>query len=135
VSCGIHSTRDAAEVPPRPAAEQVVHAWNKFHATGRETGETALLRSLFGIFRRGDRALFDRYSAVWFMLALLPEWGVECMTLLHQISEANFSLGRRLGQGDHVDVSGCARTHRPGQLVTDLDMLIDDWPASLPQSP
>ena len=69
------------------------------------------------------------------MLALLPEWGVECVTLLHQLREGNLSLGHRLGQGDHVDVSGCARTHRPGQLVTDLDMLIDDWPASLPQSP
>ena len=69
---------------------------------GKETGETALLRSLFGIFRRGDLALFDRYYAGWFMLALLQELGVEFVTLLHQFREANFRQGRRLGQGDHV---------------------------------
>jgi len=50
---------------------RVVHAWNKFHATGEETGETALLRSLFGIFRRGDRTLVDPSCAGGFLLALL----------------------------------------------------------------
>ena len=50
---------------------RVVHAWNKFHATGEETGETALLGSLFGIFRRGDLALFDPSCAGGFLLALL----------------------------------------------------------------
>lgn len=69
---------------------------------GKETGETALLRSLFDIFRRGDLALFDRYYAGWFMLALLQELGVEFVTLLHQLREADFSQGRRLGQGDHL---------------------------------
>ncbi|MFN7803180.1 MAG: IS4 family transposase [Planctomycetaceae bacterium] len=69
---------------------------------GKETGETALLRSLFGIFRRGDLAVFDRYYAGWFMLALLQELGVEFVTLLHQFREANFRQGRRLGQRDHV---------------------------------
>jgi hypothetical protein len=64
---------------------------------GKETGETALLRSLFGIFRRGDLAVFDRYYAGWFMLALLQELGVEFVTLLHQFREANFRQGRRLG--------------------------------------
>lgn len=69
---------------------------------GKETGETALLRSLFAMFRRGDLALFDRYYAGWFMLALLRELGVEFVTLLHQFREADFSQGERLGQGDHL---------------------------------
>jgi hypothetical protein len=69
---------------------------------GKETGETALLRSLFGIFRRGDLALFDRYYAGWFMLALLQELGVEFVTLLHQFRDADFNQGKRLGKGDHI---------------------------------
>jgi hypothetical protein len=69
---------------------------------GKETGETALLRSLFDIFRRGDLALFDRYYAGWFMLALLQEMGVEFVTLLHQLRDADFSQGKRLGKGDHL---------------------------------
>lgn len=69
---------------------------------GKETGETALLRTLFHVFRRGDLALFDRYYAGWFMLALLQELGVEFVTLLHQLREADFNRGKRLGKGDHV---------------------------------
>jgi hypothetical protein len=38
---------------------------------GQKTGNTALLRSLFGIFRRGDLAVFDRYCAGRYMLAWL----------------------------------------------------------------
>lgn len=69
---------------------------------GKETGETALLRSLFHIFQRGDVALFDRYYAGWFMLALFQELGMDFVTLLHQLREADFSQGKRLGKGDHI---------------------------------
>lgn len=69
---------------------------------GKETGETALLRTLFHVFQRGDVGLFDRYYAGWFMLALLQEMGVDFVTLLHQLREADFSQGKRLGKGDHV---------------------------------
>lgn len=69
---------------------------------GKETGETALLRTLFHNFQRDDVALIDRYYAGWFMLALLHEMGVDFVTLLHQLRDADFSKGKRLGKGDHV---------------------------------
>ena len=69
---------------------------------GKETGETALFRLLFKIFRRGDLVLADRYYGGWFMLALLRELGVEFVTRLHQHREADFSKGKRLGKGDHI---------------------------------
>ena len=69
---------------------------------GKETGETALFRKLFDKLRRGDLILADRYYCGWFMLALLQELGVEFVTRLHQLREADFRRGKRLGQGDHI---------------------------------
>ena len=45
--------------------------------SGKKTGETALLRTLFDQLRRGDLLLSDRYYGGWFRLALLRERGVE----------------------------------------------------------
>lgn len=69
---------------------------------GKETGETALFRSLFQHLQRGDLILADRYYGGWFMLALLRELGVEFVTRLHQHRDADFRRGRRLGKGDHL---------------------------------
>jgi hypothetical protein len=69
---------------------------------GKETGETALLRTLFSALSRGDIVLADRYYGGWFMLALLRELGVDFVSRLHQLRTADFSRGRRLGEGDHV---------------------------------
>ena len=69
---------------------------------GKETGETALFRTLFDELRRGDLVLSDRYYGGWFMLALLRELGVEFVTRLHQHREADFTRGKRLGRGDHL---------------------------------
>ena len=69
---------------------------------GKETGETALLRTLFDKLQRGDLVLADRYYGGWFMLALLRELGVEFVTRLHQLRDANFRRGKRLGKGDHI---------------------------------
>ena len=69
---------------------------------GKETGETALFRTLFEKLRRGDLVLADRYYGGWFMLALLRELGVEFVTRLHQLRTADFHRGKRLGKGDHV---------------------------------
>ena len=38
--------------------------------SGKETGETALLRQLFGLLRTGDVIVADRYYAGWFTIAL-----------------------------------------------------------------
>jgi hypothetical protein len=70
--------------------------------SGKETGETALFRTLFDVLRRGDLVLSDRYFGGWFMLALLQELGVEFVTRLHQYRTADFSKGKRLGKGDHI---------------------------------
>ncbi len=69
---------------------------------GKETGETALLRTLFDTLSRGDVVLGDRYYGGWFMLALLQAMGVDFVTRLHQLRTADFKRGRRLGKGDHV---------------------------------
>jgi len=70
--------------------------------SGKETGETALLRSLFGSFRKGDVFLADRYYCGWFLIALLQERGVDVVVRLHQLRDANFQTGKRLGKQDHL---------------------------------
>jgi hypothetical protein len=69
---------------------------------GKETGETALLRTLFDALSPGDIVLGDRYFGGWFMLALLRASGVDFVSRLHQLRKADFQRGRRLGKGDHV---------------------------------
>ena len=69
---------------------------------GKETGETALFRTLFDKLRRGDLVLSDRYYGGWFMLALLRELGIVFVTRLHQYRVADFHQGKRLGQRDHI---------------------------------
>jgi hypothetical protein len=69
---------------------------------GKETGETALLRELFDQLRAGDVLLGDRYYGSYFMIALLIELGLDCVTRLHQQRTADFRRGRRLGKGDHL---------------------------------
>jgi Transposase DDE domain len=69
---------------------------------GKETGEPAMLRTLFDTLSAGDVLLGDRYYGGWFMLALLQERGVDFVVRLHQYRDADFRRGRRLGKGDHV---------------------------------
>ncbi len=70
--------------------------------SGKETGETALFRTLFKDLRSGDLVLADRYFGGWFMLALLQDLGVEFVTRLHQHRDADFDRGQRLGKKDHI---------------------------------
>jgi putative transposase len=70
--------------------------------TGKETGETALLRQLLGRFTPGDILLADRYYCSYFMIALLMECGVDFVTRVHQRRETDFRRGRRLGKDDHL---------------------------------
>jgi hypothetical protein len=71
---------------------------------GKETGETALFRQLLNALNKGDVLLADRYFCSYFMIALLREAGIDVAVRLHQLREANFRRGRRLGKGDHVVV-------------------------------
>ena len=70
--------------------------------SGKETGETALLRQLFHLLKRRDVVVADRYSGGWFMIALLQALGVDVVTRLHQHREADFRRGGRLGADDHL---------------------------------
>lgn len=81
---------------------------------GKETGETALFRTLFEVLRSGDLVLADRYYGGWFMLALLQELGVEFVTRLNQFRSVDFTEGKRLGKGDHVTT--WAKPQRPEWL-------------------
>lgn len=69
---------------------------------GKETGETALLREMQENLRVGDVLLADRCYCGWFLIALLQEWGVDLVVRLHQLREADFQKGQRLGKGDHI---------------------------------
>jgi putative transposase len=69
---------------------------------GKETGETALFRSLLAELRSGDVVVFDRYYGSYFMVALLQRHGLDLVVRLHQRRGCDFRRGRRLGPGDHV---------------------------------
>ena len=69
---------------------------------GKETGESALLRSLFGCFDPGDVLLADRYYCSYFMIALLQERGIDLVARLHQRRPVDFRRGRPLGKDDQV---------------------------------
>lgn len=69
---------------------------------GKETGETALFRSLLGQLRRGDVVVADRYYCSYWLLALLTAQDVDVCFRLHQLRKYDFRRGKRLGKGDHV---------------------------------
>lgn len=69
---------------------------------GKETGETALLRSLLGSFSPGDLLVADRFYCSFLMISLLRQRGIDSCTRLHQRRTADFRRGRRLGPDDHL---------------------------------
>jgi hypothetical protein len=71
---------------------------------GKETGETALLRTLLERLRPGHVVLADRYFCSYFMVALLLARGVDLVFRMHQSREVDFRRGRRLGRDDHIVV-------------------------------
>jgi putative transposase len=78
---------------------------------GKETGESALLRSLRGTFAEGEVVAFDRAYCSFLMLALFAGQGVDVCARLHQRRHSDFRRGRRLGLGDHLMV--WTRPQRP----------------------
>lgn len=69
---------------------------------GKETGETALFRSLWDRFRAGEIILGDRYFASFFGIAPLLKRGVDGVFRMHQRRKYDFRRGSRLGVEDHV---------------------------------
>ena len=64
---------------------------------GKETGETALLRTLLDGLEAGEVVLGDRYFASFFLLAALIDRGVDGLFRMHQRRKFDFQRGRRLG--------------------------------------
>jgi hypothetical protein len=85
---------------------------------GKETGETALLRSLLDGLHERDLVVFDRYFCSYMMLALLSLRGVQVCTRLHQRRPSDFRRGRRLGEYDHLVT--WTRPVRPSWMAEDL---------------
>jgi len=70
--------------------------------SGKETGETALLRTMLKSFRAGDIAVMDRYYCSFMLIALLLLQGVQVCARMHQRRHVDFRRGRRLGAYDHI---------------------------------
>lgn len=71
---------------------------------GKETGETALLRSLLGSLAAGDIAVMDRYYCSFMMIALLLAQSTQVCARKHHLRHSDFRRGKRLGRYDHLIV-------------------------------
>lgn len=79
--------------------------------SGKETGETALLRSMLRSLHEGDIAVMDRYYCSFMMIALLLSQGTQVCARKHHLRHSDFQRGRRLGKYDHLIV--WTRPQRP----------------------
>lgn len=78
---------------------------------GKETGESALLRSMRGSLAAGDIAVMDRYYCSFMMIALLLQQGTNTCARKHHLRHSDFRRGRRLGKYDHLII--WTRPQRP----------------------
>ena len=86
--------------------------------SGKETGETALLRSVMSRLNPGDIAVMDRYYCSFMMIALLLGQGTQTCARKHQLRHSDFRRGRRLGKYDHIIV--WTRPQRPSWMDVEL---------------
>lgn len=70
--------------------------------SGKETGETALLRGMLDSLLEGDLLVADRYYCSFLMIALLAQRKIDVCARLHQRRTADFRRGQRLGPDDHL---------------------------------
>ena len=70
--------------------------------SGKETGETALLREMLDSFNPGDVVVFDRCFCSYMMIALLAARDVDVCVRLHPKRDSDFRRGKRLGEDDHL---------------------------------
>jgi hypothetical protein len=94
---------------------------------GKDTGETALFRTLWDGLEPGEIVLGDRYFASFFGIAGLSERGVDVLFRMHQRRKFDFRRGRRLGIEDHIVI--WTKPDRPDWM----DKKTYDWiPDELP---
>jgi len=70
--------------------------------SGKETGETALLRQLMSVFRPRDIAVFDRYYCTFMVIAAMLSGGTDVCCRKHHLRKSDFRRGKRLGKYDHL---------------------------------
>jgi len=70
--------------------------------SGKETGETALFRTLWDQLKAGEIVLGDRYFASFCGIAPLVQRGIAGLFRMHQKRRYDFRRGRLLGVEDHV---------------------------------
>ncbi|HMO94419.1 MAG TPA: transposase, partial [Pirellulaceae bacterium] len=72
---------------------------------GKETGESALLRSMLRSLASGDIAVMDRYYCSFMMIALLLSQGTHTCARKHHLRHgSDFQRGKRIGKHDHLIV-------------------------------
>jgi len=69
---------------------------------GKETGETALFRTLLEQIQAEDLVVADRYYCSYWQIALLRQRQADVAFRLHQRRHSDFRRGKRLGRYDHV---------------------------------
>jgi putative transposase len=89
---------------------------------GKETGESALLRSLLNDLNPGDILLGDRCYCSYFLLALASLRKVDSVARLHQRRKTDFRRGLCVGQNDHLVT--WHRPQRPDWMDEDTYALI-----------
>ncbi len=70
--------------------------------SGKETGETALLRKLLDSLNSNDVVVADRFYCSFLMIALLQARNVHVCARMHQGRHVDFRRGQRLGKYDHL---------------------------------
>jgi hypothetical protein len=86
---------------------------------GKQTGETALFRSLWDqSLQEGDVVLADRYFCSYADIALLGQRKVDTVFRKHQLRSTDFRRGRRLGKDDHL-ITWKKPTQRPDWMDVD----------------
>jgi hypothetical protein len=89
---------------------------------GKQTGELALFKQLFGHLKPGDVVVADRHYCSYWMICALLKMGVHVCFRKHQKRHTDFRKGKRLGAKDHIVV--WPRSVRPKWMSkTDYDEL------------
>lgn len=78
--------------------------------SGKETGETALLRALLDDLAPGSILVADRYYCSYWLIAMALARGIDVVFRMHHLRDYDFSRGEQLGTNDHV-----VTWHRPAR--------------------
>ena len=92
--------------------------------SGKETGESALLRSMLESLSPGDVAVMDRYYCSFMMIVLLLQRGVQTCARKHHLRHSDFRRGKRLGKHDHL--MEWVRPQRPKWMSEETYALIPE---------